>query len=172
MHFQTYTDPTKQLMLEVVDGPSVRFLFNFNILLKLSFILYLQLTFLSARVKTDASTIEKRRTNIFFIMTKNTVKFYSDYEWGILKGNIFPYRTYKAATKPPLVSSPGSNPEPTRHLYSIVISTCLTNPDCQNISLSPFNQVDNELFIISFLKYRQMEPIDSPDFLFRLKLGC
>ena len=77
LHLQTYTDPMKQLiMLEVVDGPSVRFLFNFNILLKLSFILYLPTTInLSADLKTDASTIEKRRTNIFFIVTKIPTSF-------------------------------------------------------------------------------------------------
>ena len=67
--------PKKQLiMLEV--GPSVHFIFIFNRLLLsilLNLILYLQLTFLSARVKTDTSTIEKRRTNIF-IVTKNTNK--------------------------------------------------------------------------------------------------
>jgi hypothetical protein len=60
-------------MLKVVDGPSVQALqsvfINFNHLLLLSLlnlILYLQLTFLSARVKTDASTIDKEEQMILF----------------------------------------------------------------------------------------------------------
>jgi hypothetical protein len=65
--FQIFNAPpdvhTKQLIvLEVVDGPSVHFIYFLTVFFYLFF--YLKLTFLPARVKTDTSTIEKRRTNI------------------------------------------------------------------------------------------------------------
>ena len=46
MHLQTYTDPKKQLiMLEVVEGPSVRFIYFINIFF------YLYLTILLTLLK-------------------------------------------------------------------------------------------------------------------------
>jgi len=53
MHFQMYTDPTKQLMLEVVDGPSVRFLFNFNHLLLSVFHLFFYLPTITNKLSAE-----------------------------------------------------------------------------------------------------------------------
>jgi hypothetical protein len=83
---------------------------------------------------------------------KNTDELNDDDE--VKKVNSFPYSTIKAATKLDATSSstPGSFPEPTNHLHRDQHVCRIRNPD---LSISvPIDQVDNELFIITFVKYR------------------
>jgi hypothetical protein len=115
-------------MLEV--GPSVHFIFNFfnRLLLSISFKSYSLPTTnnLSARVKTDASTNEKKNKCFFYCDLKS-----DDDE---VKKVILSHTGVQAATKPlfhRLQEDSRSQPAnlPTCHLSSIVISHCQTNPE-------------------------------------------
>ena len=129
------------------------FYFN-NLLLSIFYILIITNkpnTNLRMKKPIQWPSTNKRKNKTIYIVSDTKTK--NDDEWGILKGNSFPYRTkfrprFAARKKPQ--NSKEQRAARSQQITSIVTSVA-EHPDLISV---PIDQVDNELFIFSFIKYR------------------